>query len=371
MEQEAQQLLLHGIETHELDWAKDEMPPLPTQKRGSKWWLLVALYIFFVISGQAIASLLGRLYYDKGGNSKWMQSIVVTAGFPFLIPILLFCYCNPSSNLNSHNSNSTINNTSPSIITLSLLYASFGIFFAVDNLMYSYGLLYLPVSTFSLVSATQLAFNVIFSYFLNSLKFTPFVLNSVVLLTISALLLALHSDESNVPIGITKAQYVVGLLCTICASALFSLLLSLTQLSFEKVLKMETFSVKLEMQIYPAMVGTCVCLMGLFASGEWSSLKGEMEQFGGMSYVMILVWTTMAWTAFFVGTMGLIFEVSSLFMNVISTVSLPIVPILAVIFFHDKMDGVKVVALLLAIWGFVSYMYQNYLDDLKSKATTE
>ncbi|XP_043715556.1 probable purine permease 11 [Telopea speciosissima] len=361
--QEAQELLLHDME----DLAKDEMPPLPTQKRGFKWWLLVSLYIFFVLSGQAIGSLLGRLYYDKGGNSKWMQTIVVTAGFPFLIPILVYFSCNPS--IPNHHKANTINNTSPSIITLTLLYTSFGIFFTGDNLMYSYGLSYLPVSTFSLVCATQLAFNAIFSYFLNSLKFNPFILNSVVLLTISASLLALDSD-SNIPKGITRAQYVLGLLITICASALFSLLLSLTQLSFEKVLNKETFSVKLEMQIYPAIVGTCVCVVGFFVSGEWRSLKGEMEHFGGVSYVMILVSSAMAWTAFYVGTMGLIYEVSSLFMNVINTVSLPIVPIFGVIFFHDKMDGVKVIALLLAIWGFVSYMYQNYLDDLKSKTVT-
>uniref|UniRef100_A0A7N2REB6 Uncharacterized protein n=1 Tax=Quercus lobata TaxID=97700 RepID=A0A7N2REB6_QUELO len=67
------------------------------------------------------------------------------------------------------------------------------------------------------------------------------------------------------------------------------------------------------------------------------------------------------------GMLGLIFEVSSLFSNVINTLALPVVPILAVILFHDKIDGVKVMALLLAIWGFLSYMYQHYLDDSKSK----
>ncbi|PRQ18622.1 putative purine permease, plant [Rosa chinensis] len=31
------------------------------------------------------------------------------------------------------------------------------------------------------------------------------------------------------------------------------------------------------------------------------------------------------------------------------------------------MDAMKVIAMLLAIWGFLSYIYQHYLDDLKSK----
>jgi hypothetical protein len=39
-----------------------------------------------------------------------------------------------------------------------------------------------------------------------------------------------------------------------------------------------------------------------------------------------------------------------------------------VIFFHDEMDGVKAIAMVLAIWGFISYFYQHYLDDSKSKA---
>lgn len=48
--------------------------------------------------------------------------------------------------------------------------------------------------------------------------------------------------------------------------------------------------------------------------------------------------------------------------------SLPVVPIFAVIFFDDKINGVKVMALLLAVWGFVSYIYQHYLDDANLKA---
>ena len=35
--------------------------------------------------------------------------------------------------------------------------------------------------------------------------------------------------------------------------------------------------------------------------------------------------------------------------------------------FHDKIYGVKVIAFLLAMWGFLSYIYQHYLDDQKAK----
>ncbi|KAB2595176.1 purine permease 11 [Pyrus ussuriensis x Pyrus communis] len=177
------------------------------------------------------------------------------------------------------------------------------------------------------------------------------------------------NDDSGGPTGVSKGKYILGFICTIGASALYSLLLSLMQLSFQKVLKKETFSVVLEMQIYTALVATCAATIGLFASGEWRSLNGEMENYGKgqVSYVMTLVWAAVAWQICSVGVVGLIFVVSSLFSNVISTLSLAVTPIAAVIIFHDKMNGVKVIAMLLALWGFASYIYQNYLDDSKAR----
>ena len=82
---------------------------------------------------------------------------------------------------------------------------------------------------------------------------------------------------------------------------------------------------------------------------------------------MTLVWTSIAWQVCSVGVVGLIFLVSSLYSNVISTVSLAVTPIAAVIVFHDKMNGVKIISMLLALWGFASYIYQNYLDDSKTR----
>lgn len=46
---------------------------------------------------------------------------------------------------------------------------------------------------------------------------------------------------------------------------------------------------------------------------------------------------------------------------------MPFVPVLAVIFFKENMEGIKVIATVLALWGFASYLYQHYLDDLESK----
>ncbi|KAK0574853.1 hypothetical protein LWI29_030129 [Acer saccharum] len=125
----------------------------------------------------------------------------------------------------------------------------------------------------------------------------------------------------------------------------------------------------MDMVIYPCLVASCVVFVGLFASNEWKTIPREMEEYelGKVSYVMTLVWIAIAWQVFNIGALGLIFEASSLFSNAISVVGLPIVPILAVVFFHDKMDGLKVISLVLAIWGFLSYVYQHYLDECQSK----
>ncbi|KAF8408957.1 hypothetical protein HHK36_005027 [Tetracentron sinense] len=357
-------------EGHEPNSPKDAtvifQPPFLGLERW-QWWLLVAINIAFVLVGQSVAVILGRFYYDQGGSSTWMATLAQTAAFPILfLPLFIL----PSHNLSTTIVTTTTISNQPSVATITLIYISLGILLAGDNMLYSIGLLYLSASTYSLICGTQLAFNAIFSFFINSQKFTVLILNCVVLLTLSTSLIAVDSDSTE-PEGVSIGKYVIGFLCTVSASATYSLILSLMQLSFQKFLKRETFSVVLEMQIYTSLVATCVCIVGLFGSGEWRGLKGEMEGFrkGRVSYVMTMVGAAVAWQVCSVGVVGLIFVVSSLFSNVISTLALPLVPVVAVIFYHDKMDGVKVVAMLLAIWGFTSYIYQQYLDGSKAKAT--
>ncbi|CAL0331204.1 unnamed protein product [Lupinus luteus] len=336
--------------------------PQHSRFKNYKWWFRVFLYIIFLLAGQSAATLLGTLYYDKGGNSKWMATFVQSCGFPLLLPLIFYVKFTEMRN-------NVLSETKPKVSTIVSLYVAFGLLLAGNNLMYSYGLLYLPVSTYSLLCATQLAFNAVFAFFLNSQKFTALIFNSIVLLTISASLLAVNVDSEE-SMGIPREKYIFGFFCTLGASAAFALYLSLVQFSFEKVIRRETFSVILDMQFYPSLVATCACVVGLFASGEWKTLNNEMKgyQKGRVSYIMTLLWTAVTWQISSIGMIGLVLEVSSLFSNVIGTLALPIVPIFAVVLFHDKINGVKVIALLLALWGFLSYIYQHYLDDKKIKA---
>lgn len=321
---------------------------------------MVSVNIFFLLAGQTAAVLLGRFYYDQGGNSKWTATLVQTAGFPLLFLPLLFYPSPPTTPTAAPR---------PPVAKMALIYVVLGLIIAADNLMYSYGLLYLPASTYSLICASQLAFNAVFAYFLNSQKFTLAIFNSVVCLTFSAALLGVDSGSDGSSTDIPKGKYPLGFVLTLGASAVYSLTLSLMQIVFEKVLKRETFAVVLEMQICTSIVATCAAVVGLFASGEWKGLGAEYDGYnkGKLSYVMTLVWTAVSWQVASVGVVGLIFVVSSLFSNVISTLALPVVPIFAVIFFHDKMDAVKGMSLGIALWGFISYIYQQYEDDSKAK----
>lgn len=331
-----------------------------------QWWILVAINVAFVLLGQTAAVLLDRFYYAEGGSSMFLATIVQTAGFPILcIPLILIPLPASSSPPPDPRSKRQI----------ALIYVSLGVLLAGNNLLYAVGLLYLSASTYTLICATQLAFNAVFSFFINSQKLTPLILNSVVILSFSAALLAVNGD-TDTPAGVSKLEYAIGLLCTLGASAVYALLLSLMQLSFQKVLKSESFAVVMKMQIYTSLVATIVSTGGLFASGQWRTLQREMENFntGPPSYFMTLVWTAISWQVCSVGVVGLIFLVSSLFSNVMSTVAVAAAPIASLIVFHESMNGTKAIAALLALWGFASYLFQNHLDDIRtveSPATTE
>ncbi|KAE9619793.1 putative purine permease, plant [Lupinus albus] len=321
-------------------------------------YIKIAIFAAFMLLGQSSATLLGRLYYEKGGKSKWLGTLIQIAGFPFLLPYNCILR-EPENNLNSHK---------PSASMLAFVYVSLGLIAALDGFLYSVGLQFLPVSTYSLISSSQLAFNALFSYFLNSLKFTPYIINSLLLLTISSTLLVLQNEPSSGSIHVTKKNYVIGFICTIVASSGYGLLLSLTQLVLRKVLKTESLKVLMDLIMYQCLVASIAILVGLFASGEWKGLKNEVKDYemGKASYFLTIIFSAIVWQVANIGCTGLIYEVSSVFANAIGILGVPFIPILAVIFFHDKMHGVKAISLVLAVWGFMSYVYQDYLDNLKS-----
>ncbi|KAG6489813.1 probable purine permease 11 [Zingiber officinale] len=324
-----------------------------------KWQIMVAVATSVIIVTHSAGTLLGRLYFDGGGRSKWLATVVQSAGAPLCLPLL----CLLSLRVKSPPPPSAARRRD-----IALIYLSLGFLISASNLMYSYALLYLPVSTFSLLCATQLAFNAVSSYFLNAHRFTPPVLNSVALLTFSAVLVAVgsESDASNA----SRSERRLGVALALAASALFALTLSLMELSFERVIKARTWAAAVEMEVWTSTAATAAAVAGLWASGEWRRVGEEMERFrrgGRAGYVMALVGTAAAWQLYAVGLVALVEAASALFANVTCTVGTALVPLAAVAVFGDEMDAAKAVAMGIAFWGFASYVYQHYLDESNSK----
>ncbi|XLR69929.1 hypothetical protein HN51_017061 [Arachis hypogaea] len=342
-------------------------PTTNKSQRRNYRWLLLSLYAMLVISCQTIATILGRLYYEKHGKSKWIGTLVQVGGFPILLPY----YC-ISSSTPKDNHNINVLHSEPSTIMLAIIYVTLGIVESLACYLDSMGLAYLPLSTFAIVTSSRLVFNAFFSFFLHSMKFTPYILNSLVLLTISTTLTAFQPESAPFSTGNPRRHYVVGVIATIAGSVAYGFYLSLIQLAFVKVLKRNTMRVLIDVTIYGSFMSTCITLVGLFGSGEWTKLHEDMEgyEMGKASYLLTLAFTAISWQLFHVGCLGLIFEVSSLFSNAISVLNVPVVPILAVLIFHDKMHGIKAVTLALAIWGIISYFYHTFVHHHDRNSNT-
>ncbi|XP_049381959.1 purine permease 21-like [Solanum stenotomum] len=336
-----------------------------------KRWIEIGFNAVLILVCLSAATLLGELYYREGGKSTWMNSLVQMVGFPILFPILLLKKREENRD-EEHMHKNTINsnNKNPSVWMFLSVYVFLGLLLGGSCILNAVGLLHLPVSTFSLISASQLGFNALFSFFLNSQKITTYIANSIILLTISSILLVFQPDDSSSNDSSKGKGYVlIGFICTLFGSAGYALLLSATERIFRNVMKKRTLKEVMSVVIWQSFFATCAILIGLFASGEWRWIKTEMNEYklGKVSYVMTLVWNALAWQIYTIGLLSLIMKVSALFANVITALSVPLIPVLALIFFDEKMSGVKVISMILAIWGFLSYGYQQYLDEVKLK----
>ncbi|MBA0724256.1 hypothetical protein Golax_020961 [Gossypium laxum] len=207
----------------------------------------------------------------------------------------------------------TMVSTNPSSITLATDRLSLFSFFTIASCLSK-----TPTATNSGTVPPPSALVLASIYVSIGLLFSPSVINSLILLV--------SHEDSSTPNGVSRGKSVIGFICTIVASAVNGLYLSLTHFCFQKVIKRESF--------YQSLVASSAIMLGLFVTGERKSLKGEMEEheLGKTSYIMVLVWMCILWQGFTIGSTALLFEVSSLFSNSVSAIALPVIPILAVIF---------------------------------------
>ncbi|KAH7283357.1 hypothetical protein KP509_34G003100 [Ceratopteris richardii] len=328
--------------------------------RDVVYWLLMVASSAALVLGLSSATLLGRLYFVYGGSRRWLYTWVECTGWPILIPPLLFCYWRY--------------NIKPLSLTPALLLTFFvmGCLTALTNLLYSWGLSYLPVSTNSLLCSSQLAFNAMFSYALVRQRITPYIINSIITITLGTILLAVSSGSDHPP-GTTRSQYIIGFIVTIIASALFALTLPLIELIYNRIVGRTSFVRVMEVQIGIQFVASVFSLVGMGVVGDFGAMKAEAMAFetGIAAYVNTLLWSAVGWQLYLLGGVGIVFLASSLLSCSFMTAMIPVLPLLAVVFFHDDFSAEKGLAMVLSIWGFISYLYGSYTDQGQAEIVTQ
>lgn len=88
---------------------------------------------------------------------------------------------------------------------------------------------------------------------------------------------------------------------------------------------------------------------------------------GETKYYVVLVCSAIMWQFFFLGAIGVIFYASSLLSGIIIAAFLPVTEIMAVIVYKENFHAEKGVALVLSLWGFVSYFYGEIKEARKMK----
>ncbi|KAL0371769.1 UNVERIFIED_CONTAM: Purine permease 3 [Sesamum calycinum] len=159
-------------------------------------WIFLIINCIILAIGNCGGPLIMRLYFIHGGKRIWFSSWPV-----ILIPLIV-----------SYTRRRTANPRAKLILMKPRLFvvaAVIGILTGFDDYLYAYGVAKLPVSTSALIIASQLAFTAVFVYLLVKQKLTAYSINAVVLLTVGAAVLGLHTS-GNRPEGESNKEYLMG-----------------------------------------------------------------------------------------------------------------------------------------------------------------
>ncbi|XP_055807029.1 probable purine permease 4 [Solanum dulcamara] len=338
------------IQMHHDHQEETNMTSSATTKNCYMFLLGINYMLLFV--GSISSSLLSKFYFNHKGDSRWVSTWVQSSGFPLLLfPIYLPFYVFKSTH------RKPFTNFTPKIWFLSIL---IGLFLGLNNLLFSWGNSYLPVSTNSLVLSSQLVFTLITSVIIVKQKITYTNLNCVILLTLSSVLLALGSNHDK-PEGLTKTKYFIGFFSTIGAGLLFALYLPL----MEKIYKIVScYSMVVEMQMVMELAATILATLGMIIDGGFLDMKKEAKSvfdLGEKAYWLTVIFNVVTWQFCFMGTAGMVFMTSSLTGGVCMTALMAANVLGGVIVFGDNFGGIKIVSTLLCVWGFSSYLYGMYM----------
>lgn len=335
----------------------------PSSKKRNQWGLLMVWMICTAI-GAIGAPLLQRLYYLHGGHRKWLSSCLQTLGFP----IMLF----PLSVL--YSKSRTQKMLKSFFIERRLIMASLalGLLLGLGDYMYAAGLAYIPVSTSSLLFSTQLAFTAVFAFVIVRQKFSFYSVNCVVLMTLGATVLAVHTSRDRPP-GVDRGQYLLGFFFTLGGAMLCGVSLPMIELSYRKAEQVVTSSVVIQFQVIFSFSATVFCLIGMAINKDFQAIPREAKAFelGEVKYYVVLVCSAILWQFTTIGVLGIIYCTSSLFAGVSTSLLLPIAQVAAILAFGEKFTGEKGMSLVLCLWGFTSYFIGEYKKSMKMTPNTE
>ncbi|XXG61124.1 hypothetical protein AAC387_Pa04g2856 [Persea americana] len=205
---------------------------------------------------------------------------------------------------------------------------SLGLLVDLDNFMYSLGLSYLPVSTSSLIFATQLSFTTLFVFVKVRHRSTAYSINAIVLMTVGTVILAIRKGSDRPP-NVSDGAYLLGFFVT--------LILPCTEFASTKLSK----AIPREASAY-----------GL----------------GETKYCVVLLSLAITSQLLFIGSLGIFFYTSSFCAGVLAATLLPLTKVPSVIAYKERFTAEKGLALALSLWGFVPYFYGEY-EKSKSQNT--
>ncbi|XP_022772282.1 purine permease 1-like [Durio zibethinus] len=328
---------------------------------------LLVINCIILSIGNCGGPLLMRLYFIHGGKRVWFSSWLETGGWPIILFPIACAYMH-RSRTQPTSKNKLFFIKPPLFIAAAVI----GTLTGLDDYLYAYGVARLPVSTSSLIIASQLAFTAGFAFLLVKQKFTSYSINAVFLLTIGAGVLALHTSGDR-PANESNREYVLGFLMTLAASALYGFILPLVELMYKKANQEISYALVMEIQMVMCLSATGFCTVGMLVNKDFKVIPREAREFelGETKYYVVAIWSAIIWQCFFLGAIGVIFCASSLLSGIIIAVLLPVTEILAVIFYKEKFQAEKGVALALSLWGFISYFYGEIKQIKKKKPAPE
>ncbi|CAN1331924.1 Purine permease 3 [Linum perenne] len=262
--------------------------------------LLIINCIILAI-GNCGGPLIMRLYFLHGGKRVWLSGWLQTGGWPIMLLPLTVAYF-----LRRHTDTTTSTST----------------FFLVKRRLF-----------LSAVIVKQ--------------RFTPYTVNAVVLLTVGAGVLAMHSSSDR-PEGESSKEYVMGFLMTLVAALLYGLILPLVELAYKKAEQEISYTVVVEFQMVMSLFATLVCTVGMLAIPR----EARESSLGPTKYYIVLVFSAIIWQTFFLGAVGVIFVGSSMLSGIL--------------IYSENFQAEKGVSLGLSLWGFVSYFYGEFRQSKKN-----